>query len=335
MARDKRISSRTVAAVSYDSRLPALLEKQGHRGRVQSWFQRAINVALPAGELIPLVRKDRLNGPGFICLDILPGRIFSDLEIWVGDSVHFASPAGEAGKAPPARLIVDLRPARPWAPPSLPRPPRRHILKKILESLAAELDERRDDPRRRSRERHFPECQKQVDAFSAALEQREAGRFREALLSLLGMGEGLTPSGDDFLVGAMAAACWLKGSRAGSFLLEEIRRLIESPLERPPLPSSHYIRRAFPEGAGIARISMKLRERTTLISAHFLSAAAEGIFCEFVYRLLESLSARDERRAAAWIDWIRSSWGATSGSWLLHGFAAAARAGLGGKPGRE
>ena len=123
MARDNRISSRTIAAVSYDSRLGALLEKQGHWGRVQSWFQRAINVALPAGELIPLVRQDRLNGPGFICLDILPGRIFGDLEIWVGDSVHFVSPAGTSRDGPPAALVVDLRPARPWTPSPFPSPP--------------------------------------------------------------------------------------------------------------------------------------------------------------------------------------------------------------------
>lgn len=333
MARDKRISSRTIAAVSYDGRLGALLEKRGHWGRVQSWFQRAINVALPTGELIPLVRQDRLNGPGFVCLDILPGRIFGDLEIWVGDSVHFVSPAGTSRDGPPAALVVDLRFARPWTPSPFPPPPPRRFLKKAIQDLRTLLEARPHGPRGRSGERHFHECRKRAGAFIAALERRDAGRFREALLALIGLGEGLTPSGDDFLVGAMAAAWWRKGSETGSFLLEEIRRMIESPLDRPPWPSSLP---SFPEGSEITRIFMKGWADTTLISAHFLSAAAEGIFCEFVYRFLESLSARDERRTAAWIDWIRS-WGATSGAWLLDGFAAtaAALAGLGGQPDRE
>ncbi|MCX6348614.1 MAG: hypothetical protein NTV79_03800, partial [Candidatus Aureabacteria bacterium] len=137
MAGKDRILSRTVAAVSYDSRLLPLLEKQGHWGKVQSWFQRTVNIILPSGELITLVRKDQLNGPGFVCLDLWPGLVFGELRMRVGAAVYFISPAGTSRGDPPARLIVDLRTARPWSPPPFVRPPSpRSALKKVISTFS-------------------------------------------------------------------------------------------------------------------------------------------------------------------------------------------------------
>ena len=119
----------------------------------------------------------------------------------------------------------------------------------------------------------------------AAARRRDSRRFATAFLSLLGLGAGLTPSGDDLLAGALAAAWWLPGNRSSLFLRKESAKLIA-----------------------------RHGEKTTPVSRHFLSAAAEGVFCEFVYRFLEALSAVDAKLIAYWTEEIRG-WGATSGTW--------------------
>ncbi|MCX6349977.1 MAG: DUF2877 domain-containing protein, partial [Candidatus Aureabacteria bacterium] len=140
------------------------------------------------------------------------------------------------------------------------------------------------------------ELKLRMDALVSCLTNREESEFENAFLSLLGLGDGLTPAADDFLTGALAAAWWLKEARSSEFLREESAKLIA-----------------------------RHADKTTPISRHFLSAAAQGVFCEFVYRLLEAFSGGDEKGIATWANWIRG-WGATSGSWFLHGFAATASA---------
>jgi len=290
MARKDRGLSRSVAAVSYDSRLLPPLERQGHWGKVQSCFPHAINLRLPEGDLAALVPLEKLNGPGFVCLEwgSLLRLVREDLLVLLVDSVHFLLPGGSSWSGPPARLIVDLGPARPWRPPPFPLPPPRAALKNPISVLAGNNRIPSDSLSR--------ECVKRGAALISATRQRDGRQYEAAFLSLLGLGHGLTPAGDDFLTGALAAGWWLKGRKTDAFLREESAKLI-------------------------ARHAGK----TTPVSRHFLSAAAQGVFCEFVYRLLDAFSGGDEKGIAAWADRIRG-WGATSGAWFLHGFASAAQA---------
>lgn len=81
------------------------------------------------------------------------------------------------------------------------------------------------------------------------------------LPSLIGLGQGLTPSGDDFLCGYLALFTYIEKSFLASFpTLEEVRLSIQEKLED-----------------------------TTDISQHFLSYAIGGLFGEATLDLLQAL----------------------------------------------
>jgi hypothetical protein len=122
------------------------------------------------------------------------------------------------------------------------------------------------------------------------------GHTRE-LASLVGLGAGLTPSGDDVLVGALAA-------------LDLISQCS---------PDARTLRQAL-----VDALPVRLETCTTRLSAQMLRAAADGLYAEPVLALLDAL-ARDgadpapvERAAEA-----LSRLGHCSGRDTLLGFASA------------
>jgi hypothetical protein len=129
-----------------------------------------------------------------------------------------------------------------------------------------------------------------VRAFS------EGGVVHE-LASLVGLGVGLTPSGDDVLVGALAGLDLASECNSGARLLRQA--LVES----LPVP---------------------LEARTTRLSAQMLRAAADGLYAEPVLDVLHALAggggspAPVERAAAA-----LARLGHRSGRDTLLGIAAA------------
>jgi hypothetical protein len=101
---------------------------------------------------------------------------------------------------------------------------------------------------------------------------------------LAGLGPGLTPAGDDYVLGVMAAL-WLLG-------------------ERDPLPA----------------MAAACATRTTLLSGAFVRAAAQGQFMEGWHHVAHALDRQDEpgsRRAVRHI----AAFGASSGRDSLAGFA--------------
>jgi hypothetical protein len=112
--------------------------------------------------------------------------------------------------------------------------------------------------------------------------KRRAGLI-EAARSLAGLGYGLTPAGDDFLLGMMAAL-WLLG-------------------ERETLPA-------------IAHAAA----RTTTLSAAFLTAAAQGQFIEAWHGLAHALHRQDDAGGQAALRRI-AAFGGSSGRDALAGFA--------------
>jgi Protein of unknown function (DUF2877) len=122
-----------------------------------------------------------------------------------------------------------------------------------------------------------------ADSLMAAVERRID--LAAAAQCLAGLGPGLTPAGDDYVLGVMAAL-WLLG-------------------ERDPLPA----------------MAAACTTRTTLLSGAFLRAAAQGQFMEGWHHLAHALDRQDEpgsRRAVRHIAAI----GATSGRDSLAGFAS-------------
>ena len=118
---------------------------------------------------------------------------------------------------------------------------------------------------------------------------------REAVRGLIGLGPGLTPSGDDFLVGALA--------------------LLDAIGER----DAH---------TALARAIVDLlAERTTPLSACFLRAAAAGHVGEALHRAVSSAITGDADAAVAAIEKIghSSGWDMMAGIMTTLRIAAAAR----------
>jgi hypothetical protein len=128
-------------------------------------------------------------------------------------------------------------------------------------------------------------------AAARAIRERDPAALARAARSLMGLGEGLTPAGDDWLVGALAALHrlaqrWaLTGGRLDSVLVGEAQL------------------------------------RTTTIGAAFLAHALAGEFSEPIRDLMTAESSPGARASAARL----AVMGATSGADTLAGIRAALR----------
>jgi hypothetical protein len=102
-----------------------------------------------------------------------------------------------------------------------------------------------------------------VSDLSQSVLSDDADRFAGAWDGLLGLGPGLTPGGDDLLVGFLAA-----------------HRLFSSPLGGK-----------LDFGLWKSRLNAEAALKTTRTAARFLTAALEGQFAEIPHRFLSSLRA--------------------------------------------
>ena len=125
----------------------------------------------------------------------------------------------------------------------------------------------------------------------------DLGLFEEAWEGLLGLGPGLTPAGDDFLVGFLASHKLFSSSLG--------RRLGEEDLKRS--------------------LRKKAESKTNRIAVQFLADALEGLFSESLYRVFGSLTAEGqeenpERMARGEFEYFLK-WGHSSGADTLMGAA--------------
>jgi hypothetical protein len=101
-----------------------------------------------------------------------------------------------------------------------------------------------------------------------SVKDRDSNLFQEAWEGLLGLGPGLTPSGDDFLEGFMAA--------------------------------HHIMASPFVQNLDILDSNESLREtaekKTVPISCQFLSCALRGVYSEILYMVFESLRSTEQLR---------------------------------------
>ena len=128
-------------------------------------------------------------------------------------------------------------------------------------------------------------------ALAAAIQDGGPRRLAAAALALIGLGEGLTPAGDDCVVGALAAL-----HRFGAAALLDA-------------PARAELRRAVPAA-------------TTAIGGEFLLHAVDGAFAEPIVALLTAETPEAARCAAAELARV----GATSGADTLAGIRLALEA---------
>ena len=281
-------------ACAVDATIASLLSAGTRETRVHSTFRHAFNCPLEHGLLLAVARV------GFATL---PGGVFIRRDDWTclhacgistGDRVLLGADSIEI---PDCGVFIDLR-----------RVPVRRVRRRVdpiasaveincrLAAVSSFLGEvlvgvhgSRVDPRA---ECWHADLREREDGLVAALVSGRASRISAAATNLVGLGPGLTPSGDDFLVGVLLAL-----------------RLIE---------------RCCPPAASAGRLLVAAMEccagQTTSVSASYLRYAAAGDFAgvpvELACRLI---SGRD--------DWILParrlvSMGATSGLDLAEGIVA-------------
>ena len=124
----------------------------------------------------------------------------------------------------------------------------------------------------------------------------DASLAAQALEQLVGLGPGLTPSGDDFIVGYLAALCTRRSTERGSRLLL----------------------------TGLIAFVTGLAARTNLISRQFILDALAGEVSEHLAELVRALCLQDDARFRAFasrVAGIGHSSGADSLVGLLFGFS--------------
>jgi hypothetical protein len=197
-------------------------------GRVHSVFDRACNVALDDGRLLGLLDRSGASAPLAIRLDVagglrarfVPGEPFSiKAGVWRTRGCR-----GEVAALP---VQQPLPPGDLLAPPQIAA--RLDALDLALASWQAERGATSD-------------VATLATGLAQAVAQREAPALEAAAQGLIGRGVGLTPSGDDLLVGSLAALWRLaRGDSTLRPLLASLRASVAVLLHRTTEVSRHYL----------------------------------------------------------------------------------------------
>jgi uncharacterized protein DUF2877 len=256
--------------VRVSTQLAVRLEAPGGRpGRVHSVFARAVNLVWDDGRLWALHGPGPLLAPFAAAVDdvALLGALRPGMPVIV-EPLRLRAPGLALSWELAARIdcAVSADPRIPTAVLRPPAPPQSH---------APGLDSTAGVGARA--------------ALAAGIRGRDASRLIAGACALLGLGEGLTPAGDDCLVGALAV----------------LHAVDPVPLMREP--------------AVAGAIAEAAAARTTAIGREFVLHALAGRFSEPVLAVLRARSRAESARAAAHL----AALGATSGADTLGGMRLA------------
>ena len=190
------------------------------RGRVHSVFERACNIETDAGELVTLLAETLGNIPHGIRL----AGATAPFESWLVPGQH-AILENSMLRVPDAEVSIDLSAAALWCGKVAPVPSDSGgaTIAMTLRALRATLYERapeqgiasllatRDGVNSAVARAFSARLSQALPMLARATERRDVSAVAAALARLVGLGPGLTPSGDDFIAGYLAAL-W---SRAG------------------------------------------------------------------------------------------------------------------------
>ncbi len=259
--------------------------------RVQSIHRSVLNITTPDGVLT--VASSEMGGlpngilaelgPDWREIGLLPGMAVNagDMRIRVPDAgleIQFDAAPRWSPRFRPSATAVDVATAR-WA--------RRAVATWTIAKsqasadgfgamLGAGVQDRADAA--------LDAARPIVAALVAALEAGDRNAAAIAAGNLIGLGSGLTPSGDDVLVG------------------------IEAALHALASPAAGFLAPALGD----------VEERTTELAATLLRHAAAGEFAERLHSLLAALLGPDDGRIPAQIE-RAVAWGSTSGTDCLLG----------------
>ena len=239
--------------------LASRLEAEPRLPRPHSVFTRAVNFETVDGTLFAV------HGPG-----PLAAPFAIALERW-RDDVADGGLTLDLGRA--RRVDLRVRPAWEFA---------EHARRLLRDGLLATRGARG------ARGLDSPGARAARAALSGAIRRRDAADFLDAARELVGLGEGLTPAGDDYLVGTLAVL--------------------------------HRLAGGWPGAASVARaLGAHAGDATTTVGAAFLRHAVAGQFSEPLRDLAMAESAAAAHVAAATL----AGMGATSGADTLVGVRAA------------
>lgn len=292
-----------VKALSISRMVSEAVKRGGLTGWLLANYGRACNLVTSEREIIALVGPAVGNGPLNIVIEesgvlehVKPGAsaVFSDDQLVLGDSLVVLLDGAQSWKpevnwkrlTPHQRRLEDnLAALCSWLSQS-------DIAKGLLGLVLDGGNEAwaREDGTRSPHNRAFlTRARMAIRGLQQALQDSDRSGIRENAMWLAGLGPGLTPSGDDYLVGLMAG------------------------LRVWPGPCSLW-----PEEA-CQTILEATEGKTTLLSSAFLRSAKEGLFGEDWHRLLAELAGGEAIAIQQAARRILSS-GATSGADALAGF---------------
>jgi hypothetical protein len=212
------------------------LDSTGH-GVVHSVFHHAVNLTIGA-ELWTLLADDRADRPFGIRVAL---SNFDGLPLRCGDRVTVR--AGFVGIG--SRLVADCRAAPRWVPA---------CANKVMPGLERRLAVVATAVRARS----WHDSAWMAHAVRLAVNGATA--LGDVLANVVGRGPGLTPSGDDVLVGVLAVLTSRHSGAGGARAVESLGRALFS-----------------------------LLPTTTDVSGHLLRQAASGLFCRDLHELVCAL----------------------------------------------
>lgn len=263
-------TNRTLDATRMSDSVSRLISQRAHTsGRVHSVFRAALNIVTVDG-LVTIAAEDAGGLPNGI---LLPGAI--DYRAHGLQQDMIASLDRAAVRVPAAGFVIRISSARPWSA-RLPVADGRRWATRTADAHALLRSAVRLAP---AGLLAIPVARELLADVGRAIARGDDEGAALAARSLVGMGPGLTPSGDDALVG------------------------VEAALHALGHPSAGFL------AAALADVD----ERTTAVSAVLLSHASRGEFTERIHRLLGALLVG---RAQALPAAVRRAvaWGATSGA---------------------
>ncbi|MFH0802609.1 MAG: DUF2877 domain-containing protein [bacterium] len=221
--------------------------------------------------LVCLLREDAFNGPGGVSVKLPSGETFFSLGMREGERRSFQLDAGEARhwKSDLASFFSGGISQGNYG-----------YQAQLLRGFSCQV---------------FPGAVRALENLCDAVAAHTGeAAIRRACGGLIGLGPGLTPSGDDMFLGFLAAL-WTRGIAGGEDAVPA-RRNVEL----------------------LCALLPDYREKTSLVSWNYLAHAAEGRFSEPVLKILGALFSGDDSSVLAWISHLVHH-GASSGRDIFFG----------------
>ena len=270
-------------ALSADARWLSALRQRDLCGRVHSVFDHIVNVQDDRGEMFSLATRNVDDAPNTLIVDV---HAFIAIRVHPDDRV-----TGSACRLDVANhAVIALDHVIAWHPRRLSYPRDASRLEQNLALARRHATAAFGHPLECTAWSASARLQRLSTQLCEALSNRDREAARLHGRALLGLGPGLTPSGDDFLLG-LFAVLHIDGSPCA-----RLRGLCTDIVE-------------------------DLEHRTNAISAAALTAAAQGRVRETIDTLLSALMTGDEATVRRALDRVLRI-GSTSGRDIVSGIVA-------------